>query len=554
MIFFSSMNSQSVAKDPISTIRTLPFSFDEKSFNSWLGSLKTENKVDTLKLVLTTLKQLNQVELKLRFIFLQKLAILVHQLTKQLHNSYIKSQFPFSKQNKLRVMISAYCNIQLAENFSLLCKECNFNSDQVFSHQQKVIIIFNGILAQANVLLYKSILYEKPDKGFWNLCFLFYFFAKQNDALYTKINTTENCFINLLKKILLLELSCPQQFNTEELFIIFHLLNKQSEFSELSTKVNEANTKGIAFINLREDLPPSLIIENREHEQPYLLYISNLRVIKNLLSLITNKASLANSNKVMLLRLIKSLSMNQQRKSDRKNTHSELFAIVGTEKLNNYLLLAESKSRADKLAPPPGVIQDLNLEIVPIDDNGDKSDNLRSELNANVEIGRKIDLIANIESADIWPVKKEQPKAVVNKPVTNADLFDKSTTGFGLRLRNQDDTLKVGEIIGLIISEELVITMVRRIAQVDKNDIVIGVEIIGNNATLLDIIDIENKGSASAFYLINDEQIESIVINTNDFQNEEHIFVDKDDKIIRYKIVKQLQTSSIVKHLKVIPS
>ncbi len=554
MIFFSSMNSQSVAKDPISTIRTLPFSFDEKSFNSWLGSLKTENKVDTLKLVLTTLKQLNQVELKLRFIFLQKLAILVHQLTKQLHNSYIKSQFPFSKQNKLRVMISAYCNIQLAENFSLLCKECNFNSDQVFSHQQKVIIIFNGILAQANVLLYKSILYEKPDKGFWNLCFLFYFFAKQNDALYTKIDTTENCFINLLKKILLLELSCPQQFNTEELFIIFHLLNKQSEFSELSTKVNEANTKGIAFINLREDLPPSLIIENREHEQPYLLYISNLRVIKNLLSLITNKASLANSNKVMLLRLIKSLSMNQQRKSDRKNTHSELFAIVGTEKLNNYLLLAESKSRADKLAPPPGVIQDLNLEIVPIDDNGDKSDNLRSELNANVEIGRKIDLIANIESADIWPEKKEQPKAVVNKPVTNADLFDKSTTGFGLRLRNQDDTLKVGEIIGLIISEELVITMVRRIAQVDKNDIVIGVEIIGNNATLLDIIDIENKGSAAAFYLINDEQIESIVINTNDFQNEEHIFVDKDDKIIRYKIVKQLQTSSIVKHLKVIPS
>lgn len=547
------MSSQTCTEELNSTKNQLPFSTDEQSFYTWLSNLTIEHKVDTLKLILTTLKSLHQVELEpgLRLIFVEKLSSLVYELSKKLQPDYIKSQLPYSKQDKLKLLVSTHCTIELAKNFALLCQDKYFNSDQIFSQQQKILITFYAIQAQAYVLLYKSMLYEKPDNGFWKLCFLLYLFAKKNNVLESKINANNSCFNNVFKQILIFELSNTQQFNTEEILTIFHLLDKQSVHINLHSKVSDLKSTVKPFIDLKEDAAPTLSKESEHQDEPNLLYICNFGFIIQCLDLLEHKTKLSDSNKAMLFRLIKSLTMNQPRKSDRKTVNSELYAIIGIDKLKDYLLQKKCTPENNDIAP--GEIRDLDFELQPIDQKQEKSDVFRTELDAHVEFASRVEVIANLDRTNIWPEKKEEPIQAEKKPDTNVYLLDKSTCGMGIQLKNKDATTKVGEIISLIISDNLVITFVRRIIQSDKFGLLLGVEIIGINPELLDIIDIDNQGSATAFYLKNHEGTESIIIKTNDFQNEEYLFADRNEKIVKYKFEKQMHTSSMLKHLKVTP-
>jgi len=110
----------------------------------------------------------------------------------------------------------------------------------------------------------------------------------------------------------------------------------------------------------------------------------------------------------------------------------------------------------------------------------------------------------------------------------------------------------VGDIINLLIYSVSVVAVVRRIISQDTQGVVVGVEVLGYDAELLHIMDIENKGARMACILVNIDGVESVVIKANDFHNEEHLYVDRNEKILRYKIEKILDSSTAtIKHLKV---
>ena len=111
--------------------------------------------------------------------------------------------------------------------------------------------------------------------------------------------------------------------------------------------------------------------------------------------------------------------------------------------------------------------------------------------------------------------------------------------------------IKVGDIIGLMIAEILVITVIRRIIQAQEHMIMVGVEVLGKDVELLRIFNLESHGSVLALYLKSLEDSESIIIEGNDFQNENYLFADYNDGTIRFRVEKQLHASSMLRHVKV---
>ncbi|MCK5190706.1 MAG: hypothetical protein KAR12_11695, partial [Methylococcales bacterium] len=270
------------AEDFGKTNAKLPFSIDKTSFIAWMSDLDLENKDETLKRLSITLRVLKQELIKAedRLFFLLKLSELVEQLSQQLEERYKNSCFPFSEQNNNKLKLLVSCEMEMAKNYVLLCEDKDFMFSDVFTQQQKALVIYSGIKSQAKVLLYQSLLYQKPDEGFWRLCYLFFLFAKQNKVLDFELEAHDSCFMSVFKQILLFELSNIRQFNTEELLSVFQVLNMLSGQAEVLNKAPDKKFKGIPCFNLRVDAPPSLLKEDAQQESSYLFYISSLNVIK----------------------------------------------------------------------------------------------------------------------------------------------------------------------------------------------------------------------------------------------------------------------------------
>jgi len=549
------MTTQSTDKTTKAEQYILPFSIDINSFTSWLESQNGKNKLETLQNLSTILTALKKTTIApdTRNFFLEKISPLVFQFSEQLQSSYLESYFPFSESDTLKINLSNTCAFNLAENYALICKDSCFKVQALFSSEQKAIILFNAIKAMAIILFYKAIVYEKPKKGFWSLSFLFYLFAKQNNLLeLAPTHAPNSCFIKVFKQLLVFEMSNTQQFNTEQIHIIFNLLNNLSDQVHLLPVLADKKVNTVPYINLKSDTPPSILKQAITEETPYLFYVSSLNLIKQLFNISANNKKTPYNHKIIIIRLIKALTMNQHRKNERELADNELFVEIGFDKFTEFLLHKES------LLNTKGVIsyevRDLSVDEQLAKDTHDEIYGFRSEQEASLSFtSDPDDPVKDIKNTDIWSMQEESPTPKQEKKDdTNATLIDKSNLGFCVRLRDQNIALKVGDIIHLLIPPTSVATVVRRIISTAVGEVIVGVEVLGYDAELLHVMDIDNKGAKKACALVSIDGVESIVIKADEYKNEEYMYVDRNEKILRYKIEKVLESSSSqIKHLKV---
>lgn len=531
----------------------LPFSVDEESFSIWLDQVVKQDDVELLQLQAETLNKLKKTAIPadIRAAFLEKIANLIFKTSKQLQKSYIDSYFPFSGDDTLKIKLSMRCAFEMAKNYALVCRDPGFKLKAIFTQEQKAIILLNSIQAMSNVLLYKAVLYERAGKGFWSLCYLFYLFAKKNEVLQLKPPHCPFSFVEIFKQLIVLELSNTQQFNTKEIYTIFNLLNSLTEQVKLLPIVPEKMLHSVPCINLRSDMPPSIIKDKIPEEPAYVFYISSLNLVKQLFDLSATKKDFPYQDKILILRLIKALTRNQSRKNERRLADKELLAEVGIDKAVEFLLHQESLSKTK------GIIQyearELSIDQQLLKHERDEVYGFRTEVDAALSLAREDDVVEYVDSSDIWKEgEKKQTEADVDKSDANANLIDQSKFGFCLKLKERGVATKVGEVVRLFIHSVSVLTVVRRISARDKQGVIIGVEVLGYDAELLHIMDIDNKGPRMACILVNIEGEESIVIKADEFHQEEYLYVDRNEKILRYKIEKILDSStSTIKHLKV---
>jgi len=525
----------------------LPFTIDEEAFSIWLKNLNVENKLATLQILSNTLTILKQIDIHtdIRSFFLERISTLVFQFSEQLQQTYIKSFFPFSADDNLKVELSIDCSMELAENYALICKDPSFKTTAIFSPQQKALILFNGIQAMTNVHLYKALIYQKPGKGFWSLCFLFYLFAKQNEVLELVPEHQDSCFIKLFKTLLVFELSNSQQFNSKEIHDVFNLLNTVPGHIDLVPMVPGKTVNSVASINLRGDAPPAVNKEMIDEASPYLFYVSCLNLIQRLFELTARNRNTTYSNKVIVLRLIKALSLNQHRQTERELSDNEFFAEIGFDTFNEFLLYKESILKTKGAISYE--VRDLSLDEHFNEDTHDDRFGFRNEMDVGLSLQKGPDgeKVEYIDSTDIWAEEEKGPEP-------NIKIIDQSRLGFFLHLNDENAATKVGDTIHLKMMPTSVLTVVRRIISNNKNEVAIGVEILGYDPELLHIMDIENDGAKTACILRNVDGEESIIIKADEFKNQEFIVADRNDKIIRYRVEKILNSSTAtIKHLKV---
>ena len=329
---------------------------------------------------------------------------------------------------------------------------------------------------------------------------------------------------------------------------IYELLGHYATHTGLLKSVPKKKFKGIPSIHLKGNGPPMLFDEESELHDPDRLYIATVTVASKILEATYDKrAHHVPTDRLMLLRLAKTLTLNEQRKDPREAVEGNHYGIMGFDNIVSFLreteieqqnFLAES-GRFDPASP--GELRDLNFQIVAKDEKQSSSKVPVSAFQV-VDFGN---------SNNIWKTNSKISH------VNNMRLVDKSAKGYGLLWTDNLIKPKVGSIIG-ITNNNLTVGLIRWLAQSKETGMFMGVELIGNNATT---VKVSNPGfpdmTVYGIFLAGNEankQPASLILFNKDFRPSEFIFIHKNHRNTRYRLTKQLHLTSFVNHVELVRS
>jgi hypothetical protein len=548
----------------------LPFAIDEMDFSGWLSTLAKANDMAKCQQILQVLQTLNNAyppERKLipgrtRLFFLEKLGSVLITATTMLtiFPNVSDSSSELNEQESARSEISVWSSLELANAYSLLSQEDWFKEDGYYAIQEKSLILCNGIQAMSRGLLYISQTYTKPYVYFWHKCFQFYRLAQLYRLIESEFNPDAQAIDDAFKRVLVFMLSNTNQFSPQEMRTIHDLLGHYSPYTSLLKAVPKKKFKGIPSIHLKGNGPPVISDDDSDIQDPDRLYIATVAVASKILEATYDKrARHVPTDRLMLLRLAKTLTLSEQRKDYRENAQGNHLGTMGFDNIVKFLRSKEVETPSPVAAITgsfdsgrPGELRALDFGISSIasnhrdGDTGDKAPRL-----AEKDSAVAFQVIDFTDPSDIW---KTSPQANYE---SNMRLVDKSKKGYGLLWTDNQIKPKVGNIIG-IAHKTLTLGLIRWLAQSKETGMFMGVELLDTNATT---VKVSNPGypekEVYGIYLPGGgaiKQAASLIILNKEFQPEEFIFLNKNHKNLRYRITKQLHVTSFINHVEVVRS
>ncbi|MDD5580083.1 MAG: hypothetical protein PHY16_12490 [Methylobacter sp.] len=541
---------------PLLKIRPLPFAIDEIDFSVWFKSLATTDTLRCCEELLHVLKALNKLTISsnTRLFFLEKLGpVLFHLADRSIPASFSHSP-SLAIADSPGIEIAVWACSELANGYARLSTEEDFKKTTYYSVLQKSLIISRGLQAMGKTLLYISQTYRKPYANFWLNCFKFYRLARHYNLTEDAAGSEAQLINNVFKHILVFSLSKPNQFSPEEMRVVYDLLSQYSEHAKLLPVVPEKKFKGIPYVYLKDDLPPAIPNSATPKEDENTLYIATVGVAGKILEATSDKnLNSCPADRLMLLRLAKTLTMNLQRKHARVKAAGKQFGIIGFDDVIYYLrnkTLKTEQSSAKGLINlnRPGGLRELNLEIINPEQKSAnpreysyRSEKLTSDLTYDMP-GK----ITKIGHEDIWHTEKKEVFEA------NIKLIDKSEKGYGLVLENTRIQPRIGDIVGLQNKDaSFSIGVIRRFAQSGDSGLFAGVELFGVNPQFIEISNPGYCNDIEAIYLPG-EETESIILVNNEFRPAEFIFVHKAFKKTRYRLTKQLTATALINQFAVV--
>ncbi len=549
----------------------LPFAVDEMEFSNWVNTLTKSDDISKCRQILQVLQTLNTSyppERKLipgrtRLFFLEKLGAALTPSTTELTRFDISSDITTpdaSEHDTANSEISAWSTFELGNAYVLLSQEDWFREEKYYTIQEKTLILTNGIQALGRGLLYVSQTYTKPHVHFWGRCFQFYRLAQLNRLLEPDVNPDAHSLDNAFKRVLVFALCNTNQFSPQEMRLIYELLGHFAMYAGLLSSVPKKKYNGIPSINLRGNGPPIIANESVETFNPDRLYIATVTVASKILQATYDKsAGHLPTDRLMLLRLAKTLTLNEQRKERRESAQGTPLGIIGFENIVEFLVSKQTGAKDVKIESRdvstilPGEIRDLDLEIiVPDEQNDDNPGGGAVQGISQVQPPSAFQVIEFADPTDIWKPKKRLPNLE-----SSVRLVDKSPKGYGLLWTDTLVKPKVGSIIG-ILHKTMTIGLIRWLVQSRETGMFIGVELLGGNAA---VVNAYNPGfpddEVKAVYLPGNDaynQAASLVIMSGTFRPAEFIFLRNSQRNVRYRLVKQVHLTAYINHVEVVRS
>ncbi len=550
----------------------LPFAIDEMAFSNWLSELIKSENISKCRQILQVLQTLNTNYLperklipgRTRLFFLEKLGAALTASTIDLTRFDSSSDITTPDGNAQDITnseISVWSTFELAAAYTLLSQEDWFKEDRYYSIEEKTLILANGIQAMGRGFLYICQTYTKPHVHFWSRCFQFYRLAQLNRLLEPDVNPAAHIIDNPFKQVLVFSLCNSNQFSTQEMRVIYELLGQYAMYVGLLRSVPKKKYNGIPAINLKGNGPPIITNENSETFNPDRLYIATVTVASKILEATYDKrARHLPTDRLMLLRLAKTLTLNEQRKDRRESAQGTPLGVIGFENIIDYL---ETKQRGeakdvkvesrDVSTIIPGEIRDLDFEIIVPDEQKADTVGRGGQGLGQAQPAAAFQVIEFADPADIWQKTKKQ----LPNLESSVRLVDKSAKGYGLLWTDTLVKPKVGSVIG-ILHKSMTVGLVRWLVQSRETGMFIGVELLGGNAA---VVNAYNPGfpddEVKAIYLPGNDaynQAPSLIIMTRIFQPAEFIFLRNSQRNIRYRLVKQIHLTSYINHIEIVRS
>ncbi|WP_411726118.1 hypothetical protein [Methyloglobulus sp.] len=554
---------------PAPSDRPLPFAIDEMDFSIWLKTLANADDMAKCQQILQVLQTLNNayppgrdlIPGRTRLFFLEKLGSVLTAVTAVLTLIPDITDEPTPVEDELPLSeISVWGNLELGNAYSLLSQEDWFKDDEYYSIEEKTLILSNGIQAMGRGLLYIFQTYTNPHAFFWHKCFQLYRFALQYRLTDSEFNPNAQLIDNAFKRVLVLALSNTKQFSQHEMRTIYDLLGHYSFHAGLLKSVPKKKFRGIPSIHLKGYGQPAISHDDSDIHDPDLLYIATVTVASKILEATYDKhARHVPTDRLMLLRLAKTLTLNEQRKDPREIAQRNHLGSMGFGNIVEFLRSKEIEKQnflaETGLFDPsrPGELRDLDFEIV-------STEGKRADTETSPNPGKSpnktmpppaFQIVEFTAQTEIWNTSNQDHHK------TNMCLVDKSAKGYGLLWTDDLIKPKVANIIG-IMHKNLIIGLIRWLAQSKETGMFMGVELLGGNAT---VVKVSNPGypniEVSAIFLPGGDaakQFASLIFMNKGFRPSEFIFLNKNHKKVRYRMIKQLHLTSFINHVEVIRS
>jgi hypothetical protein len=538
----------------------LPFAIDEMDFSVWHNALPALDDMAKCQQVLQVLQTLNKgyppesrlIPAGTYLFILEKLGSVLTAATAMLtvFPNITDQTSSTTAEETARSEISVWSHLELGTSYLQICQDGKFAGDELYTNEEKTQILTNGILAMGKVLLYSAQTYAKPNVFFWHKCYQFYRIGQLNGLTDSELNPGTRIIENAFKRLLVFSLCNTNQFSPSEMRTIYELLGHYSVNAGLLKAVPKKKFKGIPSLHLQGNAPPTITAEeDSDTPDPDRLYIATVIVASKILEATYDKRTkYAPTDRLMLLRLAKTLTLNEQRKDSRETAEGNHLGIMSFDNIVEFLRSKEIEQQ-NLLAEigyfdpsRPGELRDLNFEIVASDL---KKTNEKSPAPA-------FQVVEFIDPSDIW-----KGDARENQLETNMRLVDKSTKGFGLLWTDDVIKPKVGSIIG-IMHKKMTIGLIRWLVQSKETGMFMGVELMGSNAT---VVKVSNPGypDTQVFAILLPgvevtKQPASLILMNKEFRPSEFIFIHKNHRTVRYRLTKQLNITSFINHVELVRS
>lgn len=488
-------------------INKLPFEIDLNAVSDWIDNLPVTDKMETSRLVYSTLQSLNRHTFPphLRFQILEVFRPVVLLQSKYLENATETIAFPLEQKTRKIAKLAAKFYAELATGYKHIANNSAFAND--FSGKQQATVIHRAMQLISHSLLRIAQMYEPFSSRVWGEIKTLYRIAEKNGLLEIDVED-ELCGVQkhsttnaLLKKTVLFSMSNPWRYSRQEMQSLFQLFEERIDTVKIFPVPTQNDCTATFVIELDNAYPPNHLSWPSPGNHLRYFFVDCLS--KELARSDRMPDQHIGLSQTSLARFTHHLgSFNNPLSS---KTQQEIEITLGLENIVSKLV--SKTQQTPKLSALPtntDWIEVPNYDLMPLNNN--KPYDHTSIDNSPLTPASKQDQIrAKIEPANIW----DQSLASHNFKceVQTHDLANH------LLVELQEKCLPIGELIALHYPGKRNLVGIIRWQQPATHDhyVFYGVEILAHGYTLVDVI-FESKKTCNILFLSDDQSTQRSIV------------------------------------------
>ncbi len=487
------MEISAFASAPAVTQLKLPFTVSKAKIEAWLHGLPSQEAYSSCAHLLNTLQILNSKELQnqKRLMAMEAIANYLDVFIKPIEKKFIDAEFPLNQEEADHIALTIWTYGELAKGYSLSVSEKKLSSDE------NALAIYSGLRSLGCALLYVSMTYELPYKGYWKLYYHLYHQAQRLNLLEGDV-LQNSIFLGridrIFKQILSFYHCGSNQLQPKEMKTIYQFLNEYGEKALIRTKINQKQATFYTAFDISQDLAPAKLINISKSKPDNIRYFSGINVAKAIEHDIQRQPSgtdILSSVKISLLRkVLKTLSLTQSRKFTRVKESKSEYGVIGFSDSVQFLRKSKNKTSPEETTITEydpriaGIWTEPNLELLP--EGEELVQKMWNTLKTGVQHDKRINQIfstrKNIASSDnIWSVTSQPTIQDDSIKLGEFNVRNSSINGYGMSLKNGYQVrTNINELIGFTNNEDdrIEIGLIRRINKTPNGGINFGIELV----------------------------------------------------------------------------